>query len=53
MPDYRELYLELFRATTRAIDILIEAQQWCEERYLQAGQAEVVVLAREQEPPQR
>ena len=34
MPDYQELYLTLFRATTKAIDLLVQAQQECEERYL-------------------
>ena len=33
--DYKELYLNLFRATERAINTLIEAQQRCEERYLE------------------
>ena len=34
MTDYKELYLTLIRATEKAINILIEAQQECEERYL-------------------
>ena len=34
--DYQELYFELFRATARATEILIEAQQKCEELYLSA-----------------
>ena len=33
-PNYKELYFELFRATERAIRILIDAQQRCEETYL-------------------
>ena len=33
--DYKELYLNLFRATEQAINTLIEAQQRCEERYLE------------------
>ena len=36
MADYREMYLRLFRATTRAIEMLTEAQQECEEIYLSA-----------------
>ena len=36
MPDYKELYLVLFRASEQAIRLLIEAQQRCEELYLGA-----------------
>ena len=34
VPDYKEMYLTLIRATEKAINILIEAQQKCEEQYL-------------------
>ena len=34
MPDYKELYLTMMRASEQAIRILIQAQQDCEERYL-------------------
>ena len=34
MPDYQELYQMLFRATEHAIQILIDAQRACEEKYL-------------------
>lgn len=34
MPDYQELYQMLFRTTERAIQILIDAQRACEEKYL-------------------
>lgn len=40
MPDYQQLYLHLFRAVTRAIDILLKAQQECEELYLSACETE-------------
>ena len=33
MPNYKELYLTLFRATEEAVNILIAAQQKCEELY--------------------
>ena len=36
MPDYKEMYLKMVRATEKAIRILVEAQQECEEMYLQA-----------------
>ena len=32
--DYKEMYLTMMRATEKAIRILIEAQQACEELYL-------------------
>lgn len=34
MPDYKELYLTLFRANEKAINDLIAVQQKCEEMYL-------------------
>lgn len=36
MPDYKKMYYELFRASEEAIQILIKAQQRCEEMYLSA-----------------
>lgn len=35
MPDYKSLYYSMFRACEQAISLLIEAQQQCEEQYLQ------------------
>jgi hypothetical protein len=34
MPDYKEMYLALFRAQTKAIEILREAQIETEEMYI-------------------
>lgn len=34
MPDYKEMYLKMFRASEQAIQILITAQRDCEERYI-------------------
>lgn len=39
-PDYRELYLTMMRESEKAISILIEAQQKCEELYLKACESE-------------
>lgn len=36
MPDYKEMYLTLVRASEEALDILIAAQRKCEEMYLSA-----------------
>lgn len=33
-PDYKEMYLTMCRASEKAIDLLVEAQQKCEEMYL-------------------
>ena len=42
MPDYKEMYLTMMRATEQAIRILIEAQQTCEELYLSTSEPELV-----------
>ena len=43
MENYKEMYRELFIATTKAINILVEAQQKCEELYIEAGEkAEII-----------
>lgn len=44
MPDYKEMYLKLFRATEKAINELIKAQQDCEELYLNSEELEWKVL---------
>ena len=40
MPDYKEMYLTLVRASEEALGILIAAQRKCEEMYLSAGGGE-------------
>lgn len=44
MPDYKEMYLNLFRAQTRAITILQEAQQLTEEIYIQSEPADIRLI---------
>lgn len=44
MPDYKEMYLTMVRASEDAINTLIAAQQKCEEIYLSSSEAEVSVL---------
>lgn len=34
MPDYKEMYLKLFRASEKAANVLIAAQRECEEMYI-------------------
>lgn len=41
MPDYRELYFTLFRATARAAELLVEAQRECEELFLSSEGADI------------
>ena len=37
MPDYREMYLTLMKASEEALDILLAAQRQCEKIYLAPG----------------
>lgn len=41
MYEYQEMYLIMMRATEKAIQILVEAQQKCEELYINADKASV------------
>ena len=40
MPDYKEMYLTLFRACEQAVNTLIAAQQACEDLYVNQSEAE-------------
>ena len=44
MPDYKEMYLKLFRAAEEAINILIAAQKECEEMYISDRKPVIHVL---------
>lgn len=44
MPDYKEMYLMMFRASEEAVNILITAQQECEEMYISQPEPELKVL---------
>lgn len=44
MPDYKEMYLTLFRATEQAINLLITAQQTCEDMYVNAPEDNLSLL---------
>ena len=44
MPDYKEMYLTLFRATEKAINMLIKAQQECEDRYMESDEPKLHLL---------
>lgn len=45
MPDYKEMYLKLFRASEQAISTLIQAQRECEELYISQPEADLKVLS--------
>lgn len=40
MPDYKEMYLIMMRAVEKAANLLIEAQQKCEELYIAGTSSE-------------
>ena len=44
MPDWKEMYLTLFRETEKAVNILTDAQRRCEEMYISAPEPEIRLL---------
>ena len=40
MPDYKEMYLTLMRAVEGALNLLIDAQQKCEQMYIEDKESE-------------
>ena len=50
MPDYKEMYLTLFRATEQATNTLIAAQRSCEELYLSGRDGEITLLSKGEKP---
>ena len=44
MPDYKELYLKMARASEQAIGILIKAQLECEESYLSSCEPKLIIV---------
>lgn len=51
MPDYKEMYLTLLRATERAVDTLIAAQLDAEALYVSEGEPDITVLYPDRVPP--
>ncbi|MFV0469945.1 MAG: hypothetical protein ACK5MK_13595 [Dysgonomonas sp.] len=45
MSDYKEMYLKMFRASEEAVNILITAQQECEELYISQPEPDFKVLS--------
>ncbi len=44
MPDYKELYLRMFRASEQAANILIATQRECEELYISTPEPALRVI---------
>jgi len=44
LPDYKEMYLKMVRASEDAIQTLIRAQQECEEMYLSSEEPELYIF---------
>ena len=53
MPDYKEMYLKLFRASEKSVNIQVEAQRRCEETYISSPEHELRVLPKEDEAEAR
>ncbi len=49
MPDYKKMYLKLFRATEEAVNLLIDAQQACGELFISVPAPELKVVAMPQQ----
>ena len=45
MTGYKEMYLKLFRASEKAIRIIIQAQQECEALYISQPEPDLKVLS--------
>ena len=49
MPDYKKMYLTLFKASEEAVNLLIAAQRECEELYIASEEADITLLPMESE----
>ena len=49
MPNYKEMYFQLFRETEKAINILIEAQRKAEEQYMNSPEQAPYMMPMRQE----
>lgn len=52
MADYQEMYRKLFQATTKAIELLQQAQQETEEIYISSDQPELHLVKQKDAPTQ-
>lgn len=55
MTDYKELYLTLLRASEKAVQTIIAAQQECEEMFISSATPELIIFPElpdsENQPP--
>jgi len=51
MPDYRELYLTLMREVEKSVKLLINAQQKCEDMYIDAEEPLLQMIDRAPNSP--
>jgi len=49
MPNYKEMYFKMLRASDKAIATLLQAQLECEECYLSANEPRLVLLEEKNE----
>lgn len=52
MADYQKMYRKLFQATTRAIELLQQAQQETEEIYISSDEPELQLVKQKDAPAQ-
>lgn len=45
MADYKKMYLKMFQASEQAVNILIEAQQVCEQLYISSPELELIEVS--------
>lgn len=50
MPDYKQLYYQMFRANEQALRVLLQAQQAAEEAMLAAADPPLTLLERDAPP---
>lgn len=50
MADYQKMYRKLFQATTKAIELLQQAQQETEEIYISSDQPELHLVKQQDAP---
>lgn len=47
VPDYKKMYLALFKASEDAINLLVAAQRECEELYMASEEPKIALLPAE------
>lgn len=50
MPDYKEMYFDMFRAAEQAVNLLVAAQRRCEELYISSPEPDIHTIP---SPPEK